>query len=125
MDAAHPLFQPRRIPGDVVVHHQVAELEIDPLAGRVGGDQETDALLVAESRDLLLPLRPVHAAVDLGHPPGVAEPLQPPDQVVHGVPVLAEDEPLLPSVGRIVEDPPELGELGLLAGVMKPPGAVP
>ena len=38
MDAAKPLFQSGRVPGQVVVDHQVAELEVDALAGGLGRD---------------------------------------------------------------------------------------
>src|SRR5581483_10792514 len=36
VDAAHALLEPHRVPGQVVVDHQVAELEVDPLARRLG-----------------------------------------------------------------------------------------
>ena len=37
VDAPHTLFEARRIPGDVVVHHRPAELEVDPFARGIGG----------------------------------------------------------------------------------------
>ena len=69
VDAAHALFQAGRIPGDVVIDHDPAELEVDPLGRRVGADHETRAPFaagLAEALDLLLALGVVHAAVDHG-----------------------------------------------------------
>ena len=40
MDAPEPLLQPGRVPGQVVIDHQPAELEVDPFAGRLGGDAD-------------------------------------------------------------------------------------
>ncbi len=76
VDAAHALFQPGRVPGDVVVHHEPAELQVDPLAGSVGGYQVGGPALFgrpAEQLDLALPLRVSQAAVDQGDAAGVAE----------------------------------------------------
>ena len=39
VDAAHPLLQPHRVPRDVVVDHEPAELEVDPFARRLGRDR--------------------------------------------------------------------------------------
>ena len=46
VDTPEPLFKPGRVPGQVVIDHQPAELEVDPLAGRLGRD--ADLLLGAE-----------------------------------------------------------------------------
>ena len=46
VDAAHPLLQAHRVPRDVVVDHEPAELEVDAFAGGLGGDQ--DLALLAE-----------------------------------------------------------------------------
>ena len=65
VDAAHPLLQPVRVPGDVVVDHQVAELQVDALAGRLGGDQHLGLVLEdALGRD---PVLQTHPAVDGAH----------------------------------------------------------
>src|SRR5437867_4359551 len=40
MDTAHPLLKAVRIPRQVPVHHDAAELEVDPLTRRVRGDHE-------------------------------------------------------------------------------------
>ena len=42
VDAPHALFQPVGVPGDVVVEEDVAALEVDSLAGSLGGDQNLD-----------------------------------------------------------------------------------
>jgi hypothetical protein len=52
VDAAHPLLEPNRVPRQVVVHHQVAELEVDALAGCFGGDADL-ALLMEQLLDAL------------------------------------------------------------------------
>jgi hypothetical protein len=44
VDAAHALLQAHRVPGDVVVDHQPAELQVDALAGGLGGDQHLGGL---------------------------------------------------------------------------------
>ena len=112
VNPAHPLLQPRRVPGDVVVDHQPAELQVDALAGRVGGDHVAGAVRPPEGRRLALPFPPVHAAVDLRGMAPVAKPFQAPHQVVHGVPVFAEDEPLLVLPFGILQHLAELLELG-------------
>ncbi len=40
VDAAHALLKPVGVPGDVVVDHQRAELQVDALARRLGGDHD-------------------------------------------------------------------------------------
>ena len=42
VDAAEALLDAVRVPGQVVVDHQVGALEVDALARRVGGDQDLD-----------------------------------------------------------------------------------
>ena len=42
VDTAHPLFQPVGVPRDVEVEQDVATLEVDALAGGLGGDQYLD-----------------------------------------------------------------------------------
>ncbi len=117
VDAPQALLETRRVPGDVVVDHQPAELQVDPLAGRVGGDEEAVAAGPAEAVDLRLARRPRHAPVDRGDPARVADALEPPDQVLDRVAVLAEDEPLVAGVARVVEHRAEPFELRLGAGV--------
>ena len=95
MDATHPLLKAGRVPRDVVVDHQVAELQIDALASGVGGDQEAGAVGSAKAGHLLFAFRPSHAAVDGGHLIGVAETFNAADKEIHGVSVFGEDQPLL------------------------------
>ncbi len=47
MDAAHALLDALRVPGQVKVEHQAAELEVAPLAGSLGGEEDLRALLEA------------------------------------------------------------------------------
>ena len=42
VDAAHPLLQTVRIPGDVVVEQDVAALEVDAFACGLGGHENLD-----------------------------------------------------------------------------------
>jgi hypothetical protein len=69
MDAAHALFQAHRVPGDVVVDHQPAELEVDTLAGGLGGDQHLGGfaeLALGENAGAgRVAVADLHAAVDL------------------------------------------------------------
>ena len=39
VDAAHALFKPDKIPGNIVIDHQPAELKVDAFAGGFGGDK--------------------------------------------------------------------------------------
>ena len=121
VNAAHALLQPRRIPGDVVVHHEPAELEVDPFARGVGRHEVARAAGTAKELDLLLAFRPGHAAMYLRHLTREAESLQAADEVVHGVPVLAEDEPLLARVAGGFEHLAQFLELGLAARVEESP----
>lgn len=63
VDAAQPLLQSSGIPGQVIVDHQVPELQVDPLAGRFGGDAD----LGFGAEDLLgvLAIVGIHPAVDV------------------------------------------------------------
>ena len=54
MDAAHPLLQPVRVPRDVVIEQDVAALEVDAFAGRLGGDQDLNRAVP----ELLLGVQP-------------------------------------------------------------------
>ena len=100
---AHPLLEPHRVPRQVVVDHQVAELEVDPLPGCFGGD--ADLLVQAEVLLDLLAFRGRDAAVDR------ADRVAPLAQVVlkvgQGVTVLGEDQQPAAAVFQ-------LAQLGLL-----------
>ena len=69
-DAVNPseaLLQAVRVPGQVVVHHQVGALQVDAFAGRVGGEQHLDLRVVAEGFLGLEPILATHAAVYRHH----------------------------------------------------------
>ena len=119
VDAPHPLFEARRVPGHVVVRHQPAELEIDALARGVGGDQVAGPAPVRrtpEQLDLGFPLAIVEPAMDEGDLPGESEPFQSAHQELRGVAVLGEDDELLLREGGIGHDRAQLLEFGVLAG---------
>jgi hypothetical protein len=61
VDPPHPLLDPHRVPGEVVVDHHVAELEVATLAGRLGAQQHR--LVAREARDRGVLLSPGEAAV--------------------------------------------------------------
>ena len=65
VDAAHALLEAVRVPRDVVVDHQAAELQVDPLTGRLRRHHDLRALRVAECVLLLAAGVLIHAAVDL------------------------------------------------------------
>ncbi len=48
VDAAKSLFEPVRIPGKIVVHHQVCALKVDTLASGIRGKENQDFRIVAE-----------------------------------------------------------------------------
>ncbi len=98
MDTAHSLLQTDGVPGDVVVDHQPAELEVDALAGCLGGHHHLGAVSVTEdplgmeARAWGIAVTDLHAAVDLGDAQApLGEPIY---QVVKGVLVLGEDQEL-------------------------------
>ena len=69
VDAAHPLLKAVRVPGDVVIEKDVAALEVDALARRLGGHQNlnlafAELLLGVEPRARLVTRARPHAAVD-------------------------------------------------------------
>ena len=128
MDAAHALFQAGGVPGDVVVDHQPAELEIDALAGGVGGDETAGPAFgfrLAEEFHLPLTLLVGHAAVDQGDSPGEAEALKSPNQETGGVAMLGEDDQLFAGELRVAQDALQLLELGLLSGFVEGARFVP
>ena len=48
VNTSEPLFQAVRVPGQIVVHHQVPTLEVDAFAGRIGGDEDFDLFILGE-----------------------------------------------------------------------------
>ena len=106
VDAAHALLESCRVPRQVIVDHQPAELEIDPFACRVGRHEVIRAALVCrlpEELDLALPLPVRHAAVDQRDLSGEPESFEPPYEEIRRVPMLCEDDELFTEVLRIPE----------------------
>ena len=111
VDAAHPLLQPHRVPGDVHVHEHVAELEVDPLAGRLGRHQDLGLLLElalgVDAGARRVAVADLHPAVDLGdRQPPLAELAERPAvlavarEVIERVLVLGEEQQLRLGVGE-------------------------
>jgi hypothetical protein len=87
VDSTHPLFEAVWVPRDVVVHHQMTELEVDSLTGGLGGDHDLCALTkLAFGGDAFAQL---HAAVDDGD---IEVGSQLFDEEVEGVFVFGEDQ---------------------------------
>ena len=64
VDAAEALLDAVRVPRQVVVDHQVRGLEVEALAGGVGGEQDLAVGVVGELLGDLAALAAAHAAVD-------------------------------------------------------------
>ncbi len=118
VDPPEPLLDPVRVPGQVVVDHQVGALEVDALARRIGRDEDDDRGIVLEGRLRRAPLVARQPTMDrddrLRPPEERADPL---DEIVERVAVLGEDDELAPSatgiahLGRLLEERRELGPL--------------
>ena len=69
VDAPHALLQPHRVPRDVVVDHEPAELEVDAFARRLRRHEHLRALakllLRIDARAWRVAVPDLHAAVDL------------------------------------------------------------
>ena len=70
MDATHALFKAVGVPGDIVVNHVPAELQIDALTSRLGGHQHLAVLpelaLRVDAGARGVPIADLHAAMNLG-----------------------------------------------------------
>ena len=118
VDAPHPLFQAHRIPGNVVVDHEPAELEVDAFARRLRCRHDlaafTELALRIDAATGSVAVADLHAAMNLryGEVPFVPHLL---DEVIERVLVLRENQKLHL---RIVEDAllrqhfPKFPELG-------------
>ena len=96
VDTPEALLQAVRIPGQVVVHHQVGALQIDALAGRVRCDRRLHPPVVQERLWGLTAFFPADTPMDDRDGVGPTEEgSDPPLQVVGGVPVLGERRRLL------------------------------
>ena len=96
MDAPEALLQAVRVPGQVVVDHQMGALQVNTLTGGIGGDQYLDLRVVAEELLHLEPLFATHPAMDGNH--GLNPTEQRTDalhQVVQRVAMLREEHQLL------------------------------
>ena len=95
VDAPEALLDAVRVPGQVVVHHQVGALQVDALARGVGGHQHEGVLVLGEVLLRLAALLAADAAVDGDHGLRPAEhDADLLDQVVERVAVLGEDDEL-------------------------------
>src|SRR6266571_8976873 len=96
VDPAEPLLQAVRVPGQVVVHHQVRALEVDALASGVGGEEHLHFGIVQKALLRLAPFLTAQAAMDEHDSLWAAK--QRANlalQVVEGVAVLGEHDKLL------------------------------
>ena len=95
VDAAEALLDAVGIPGQVVIHHEMRPLQVDPLARGVGRDQNANVRVLQERFLGISPLLAREAAVDddyrLGPADEVGDPLP---EVVQCIPVLREDDQL-------------------------------
>ena len=95
VDTAEALLQAVRIPGQVVVDHQVGALQVDAFAGGVGGDEDFDFLVVRECLLGLAPFLAADAAVNdddgLGPSDECPDPL---GEIIQRVAMLGEDDEL-------------------------------
>ena len=74
VDAAEPLFQPVRVPRQVVVHHEVrATLKVDAFTGGIVGDHDADDRIAVEGSDRSATGFPRNAAMDHHHRRRIAE----------------------------------------------------
>ena len=96
VDTAEALLQAVGVPRQVIVHHQMGALQVDPLPSRVGGEQHLHLGIVPECLLGLQALLAAHAAVDDN------DRLLAPEQCAHtrveiaqGITVLGEDDQLL------------------------------
>ena len=123
VDAPHPLLQAGRVEGNVEVDQAVAVgLQVDALAGGVGGHEDAHVLLSGvgvESRPDVLALIGVGGAADDRQALAVALLAQNRDDPVEGVRVLGEDnDPFIGPCAPVGSaDGVEHGHEGLEAGV--------
>ena len=130
VDAPEALLQAVRVPGQVVVDHQVGALEVDAFAGRIVRDHHRDLRVVHERLHHLAPVRAPDPAVDHDHRlvPAEAGP-DPAREVFEGVARLGEDDELSPPpVGagheRVIEEARELEPLRIRAVAPQRPRTV-
>ena len=127
VDAADPLLEPDGVPRDVVVDHLGAELEVDPFARGLGGDEHLGGFaelpLGIDAAPRRVAVADLHPAVDLGDGEAPLPELAVgaavfavADEEVERVLVLGEEQKLLLRVGEealVLENALQLGELRL------------
>ena len=119
VDAAEALLEAVRVPGQVVVDHQVGALEVDAFAGGIVRDHDQDRRVVQEGADRGLARLAGDAAVDLDHGLGAAEAgADLVGEVGERVARLGEDDQLAAVAGgighqRLVEDALQLAPFGV------------
>lgn len=101
MDAPEALFDPIGIPRQVVIHHQVCSLQVESLAGRVGGQKDLAVAVFGEFLGDRAAFFAADTAVDgLDGARPADQGSDPCGEVVQGVAVLGEDDELArPAVG--------------------------
>ncbi len=96
VNAAEALLQAVRVPGKVVIHHEVRPLEVDAFAGGIGGDQHLYLRVMPEGFLHLQPLLTPHTAMNGDD--GLTAAQQRADalgEVVQGVAMLGEEHEFL------------------------------
>src|SRR6266496_3990724 len=99
VNTPHTLLQSIGIPGNIVVDHQVAELEGDAFACRFGSNADLGRIIQALSR--FATIDGIHPTVNLTG--GVAPFLQVAAQVLKRVTMLCEDQQLAAPVSQLVK----------------------
>src|SRR5207249_2187585 len=99
MDAPHALFQAIRVPGDIIVDHQVAELEVDTLTGCFGS--KADLGRFVKPLGSLTSKYRVHPAMNLAS--RIPPLLQVAAQVLQRVAMLGEDQQFASSVSQFTK----------------------
>ena len=101
VDAPEPLLDPVRVPRQVVVDHQVSGLQVQALAGRVGGQQDLARGVVCELLRDLTAKGAAHPTVNrLDRLRPAQQGADPSREVLERVAVLGEDDQLAPLVAR-------------------------
>ncbi len=93
VQAAQPLLDLHRVPRQVHVHHHVAELQVAPLSGGFGGEQDRGLVAERGYRPLLIRARQA-AVVDHGRDARCG---QVPGHLIEGLPECGENQDLLPA----------------------------
>ena len=138
MDATHALFQAVRVPGDVIVDHVPAELQVDALASRLGRHQDLavfpELALRSDAGARGIPIADLHAPVDLGDVqapctqfPERSASLAVAGQIVQGILVLSEEQEFhlrIAEDASFRDDGLELGQFGLDFPCFQRPGLV-